>query len=503
MLKLIFQIQGELLMIYQLIKKPYFNTKIFIILFMAIFIGFVSSYSTYLVIFFPSVVFSIILILTKEKYIEILVLMLGYFFLVQNLLVSYLEKHYYSFQYIVRVIENPLILILVLVVLLRRIIRKEQLYFPLLKPVLCLLVIALTSGVINQVPLKIMLSDIFIMIRGYLIYLISSNMYYSESKLIVWFRSLIVLGIISVIYGIVQMFFGKKLLESVGSVVLFREGSIRITSFFYHPVEFAWFMVLVIAILWGFWMTENFKLRYPVLLVVFLSGILMSYTRATMISVLFGTLLVAAILKDKTFIKKILLIMFGVTLLLLTIYPNTVSKMIKSFGKEYGSDTILNHPRTILYLKSFEIAKDYFPFGAGPGRYGGWISRIEYSPIYEEYGMSKIWGFSRDNPKFIVDTFWPKLLGQFGVVGVIGYLWFLLGLYKNTIITIQSQIVNNRLKTYGIITLMILVDAFIESFSKPVWENTLMSYIIFLLCGVIYSIKNSGEKNVETYMFSL
>ena len=73
---------------------------------------------------------------------------------------------------------------------------------------------------------------------------------------------------------------------------------------------------------------------------------------------------------------------------------------------------------------SLRIARDFFPVGTGFASFGSVFSAqgSYYSPVYYEYGLNEIWGLSPDDTFFLSDTFWPTVLGQFGVLGLLLYL---------------------------------------------------------------------------------
>ena len=48
-----------------------------------------------------------------------------------------------------------------------------------------------------------------------------------------------------------------------------------------------------------------------------------------------------------------------------------------------------------LTIKSIEIAADHFPLGSGFGTFASYISAEWYSPIYEMYGLSHVWGLEQ------------------------------------------------------------------------------------------------------------
>jgi len=82
-----------------------------------------------------------------------------------------------------------------------------------------------------------------------------------------------------------------------------------------------------------------------------------------------------------------------------------------------------NLARPVLYMTSVEILQDYFPFGSGFGSFATHASQVVYSPIYEAYEISSVWGLSEDFSVFVADTHFPSL-AQFGIMGVILFVLF-------------------------------------------------------------------------------
>lgn len=89
------------------------------------------------------------------------------------------------------------------------------------------------------------------------------------------------------------------------------------------------------------------------------------------------------------------------------------------------------HVRIGMYIASFNISNDYFPFGSGMGTFAS-LSSIakQYSEIYYDYGINYI---GMNNPEDVangkhtlLDTYWPHIYGELGYFGCIlfFYLWF-------------------------------------------------------------------------------
>jgi hypothetical protein len=102
-------------------------------------------------------------------------------------------------------------------------------------------------------------------------------------------------------------------------------------------------------------------------------------------------------------------------------YP-VMASVIATHVSVYTSTTETT-ARSDLYATGKQIADDNFPLGVGFGRYASYPSRSEYSPVYDEYGLSSIWGLSRTAPQFINDTSWPTVMGETGYLGLGAYIF--------------------------------------------------------------------------------
>lgn len=83
-----------------------------------------------------------------------------------------------------------------------------------------------------------------------------------------------------------------------------------------------------------------------------------------------------------------------------------------------------------LLINSFKVIKDHFPIGSGFGTYASYYSGKYYSPIYSSYGLTGIYGLTRDNTSFISDSFWPMVFAQTGLIGTVAFGCALLRLFK-------------------------------------------------------------------------
>ena len=133
--------------------------------------------------------------------------------------------------------------------------------------------------------------------------------------------------------------------------------------------------------------------------------------------------------------------------------------------------------RTALYVKTPDILMDYFPFGSGLGSYAVWFSGEYYSPIYDKYNLSNVFGLSRDFHNWIADTFFPSL-AQVGFAGLIMFFLF----WKRRVYQL-NVVSKNNIHLYKV-GMCVLVCLAIESLAGPLYVTN-YNVIYFVLLGVI------------------
>ncbi len=135
--------------------------------------------------------------------------------------------------------------------------------------------------------------------------------------------------------------------------------------------------------------------------------------------------------------------------------------------------------RNELTRTSITIAKEYFPIGTGFGTYGSYASAKKYSAVYYKYGLNNVWGLSKDFNAFITDTFWPMIIGQFGILGCATYIICLIYIFKN----IQEGYSYTKDKYVYLACLISLVYLLISSSSETAFANSFASLLALIIGG--------------------
>lgn len=211
-------------------------------------------------------------------------------------------------------------------------------------------------------------------------------------------------SIVFILYALYSVFFG----ELLNNIIQLEP----IKLFYSQPLILVSNSVVLISIFLMFYKRKN-------LFWIFILMILMALTLTTKAYLAILVILIILINK-KIVINKTLLVFMSFIGVAIISYDQVIFYFVKN----------THFARAQLLIKSFAIANDFFPFGAGLATYGSYQSQVYYSPLYHMYGLDTIYGLSMDTKFFISDSFWPMILGEAGYFGVLVYLLILISLYK-------------------------------------------------------------------------
>jgi len=133
---------------------------------------------------------------------------------------------------------------------------------------------------------------------------------------------------------------------------------------------------------------------------------------------------------------------------------------------------------------SILLAQRAFPLGQGFGSFGGYAAQYYYSGVYDEFGMSHIYGLSPDAPYYLTDTYWPHILGEAGVIGTLAMLCSLYYLWKKSRQIYQDRSQSDSIRLTALFGSLVLVEAIAESLGGPVFEFGLQALMITLPIGM-------------------
>jgi hypothetical protein len=316
-------------------------------------------------------------------------------------------------------------------------------------------------------------------------------------------RAALVIACVALALGLVEVVFPGPF-DAVFRLPVFepRVGLPIVKSVFTHPGQFAFFMTFAGLFMFAAYIVTR-QLRWLLLGLAFSLGTILSARRRAILSLLAG--LLAAFVESlrtrpslRTVFREWWPIATGVGVLLIAFIPVflglvtlTVDRFVDTPGVVPGEavvDADDNPPaRGALYIGAVEIASDRLPLGVGLGRYASWMSRVKYSPVYEEYGLDEIRGLGPDNPLYATDTFWPQILGEFGVIGFAAYLAFL-GTIGYRLWRESGRPEGGSLRVLRLGAGMVFVQALVESAANAMFHSPPRVYLLFLVVGAVMSI---------------
>lgn len=174
-----------------------------------------------------------------------------------------------------------------------------------------------------------------------------------------------------------------------------------------------------------------------------------------------------------------------------------VPPIIAFVGADVDTYIVSDSARSTLTYGSLDVAANYFPLGAGFGRYGSFTASVNYSPEYAMRGFEHVYGLGREEKgQFLNDTQWPAIWGETGWLGaaafVIGIVLVFLSLMRPTSAAEAPLVRWLRLSGIGWLVLIL-----VESIAAPVFGSAPAYPFAFAAAGVIASIRYANARAAE------
>jgi len=296
-----------------------------------------------------------------------------------------------------------------------------------------------------------------------------------------------------------------------------------VKSIFLHPAQFGWLTAFAALILYARFMVSRSWWALPLAIALSL-GTVVSGRRTPVIGALIGLMVgIAAemrgwsrgpersprrLLRSWGPVVLGIVILGVVTLPLLGgFYRTTFGSYVPPAGpllsilSEHPDPQLISTvaPRTALYVGAVAVARDHLPLGAGLGRFGSHLSRADYSPVYVEYGLNRIHLLGPDEPSAVTDTYWPMVLGETGVLGLLAALVFVAAL-AGTVWRNATTAVSPGMRVVALAALMIFAEGVVRSLTSSVFTAPPIAYFVLGAAGLSIAVRRTTE---EAYTRSL
>lgn len=357
----------------------------------------------------------------------------------------------------------------------------------------------LASSLANGVSLGIWLPGLALVIKGIAVFYVGLFLRVSARDLRETLGLFLGLGLVVLFFGLVELVAPSLSSVTGGVTVTNRAGLPSVKSIFYHPQLFGWFCAVVALQLAAHHVV--FRRRWMLALsLLFAVGTILSARRRSIIGLGaalgsgIGTELLAGRRGLRQRLGRWLPSTVGIAILVIAflpaltgLYALSVEEYVEPPAGVGGSPTvptIVDTPaRIALYTTSVRIASDEFPLGVGLGRYGSWISRDQYSDVYRTYGLDRTYGLSPANRQYITDTFWPQVLGETGLLGLVAYVVFLATVGWTLWRSVATSTGWPAIHAFALGMSLILAQSLVESVASAIFNSPSQVYLVWAGVG--------------------
>jgi hypothetical protein len=425
------------------------------------------------------------------------------------LFVLFADNWEYWFGLDLRLADEGTVVLFGTVGLLRRYLPRRALRFGLKEAALAVvLATGLASSLINDVPLAVWGPAAILLFKAVVFFYLVSWLSLSIEDvervgLVIGSVALVIAGL-----GFVEFLDPPRFQQVFGLPPFIGErGEISVTkSLFLHPSLFGWLTVAASLFLYARFIVMRSWWALP-LSILFNVGTILS-TRRTPIVGLFVALLTGLIWQvgKRPSARTLVLVWIpvaGAVLVLALIFLPALTRIYAETTKEYTAKPhviaeILSptpnaaiiaeaHPRIALYVGSVAVARDQFPLGAGLGRFGSYMSQVDYSPVYGQYGLDKVSGLESADTSAVTDTFWPMLLGETGVLGTLAFALFVAALFA-ALWRAAGDADGAGTRAFALAALMLFVESLVGSTSSATYAAPPVAYFVFAAAGASLAV---------------
>jgi hypothetical protein len=294
--------------------------------------------------------------------------------------------------------------------------KAEVKKYSFLLPVIAFLLAGVVSSFINNYqPLENVLSDMFANLKFWLAMYVGYSIFNNldikryASRI---YRHCMVITVFFITYLLLGIMYPEWFQISEGS----RYGLPSIQLFYSHPNELTTNTILLLSLVTALsaFLSKG-KLCIALLILLTVAGL--RAVHIAVIAVYFALYVIIFIYRPKFSAKHIIILLPAILLL--------GWSQIEHYFIEISFSA-----RNQLMIQSLNIARDYFPLGTGFATYGSAFSINPYSPVYYMYNLHVVYGLTESIFAYASDTFWPMILAQTGIIGLVSYVVLLFRFFK-------------------------------------------------------------------------
>jgi hypothetical protein len=386
-------------------------------------------------------------------------------------------------------LDEGLVVLCVVVLPLRRLVLGLRLrWLPGLGFFCVFAVFGLASGVVAGAAASTVLVGGFLLCKGWLFGWAVAQVDWAERHLRTAARfgaGVVVVSLVAVAANLAAPGPWSALLAT-GATVDVRFGLPSLIGPFVHPLDLGAVMAAAAVAVLAWRATVGRSAFTFVLVVGTCAATLLSFRRTAIA----GLLVVLTWLRLQLRDMRALLVAAAAVPLLAVLLAGPLTTVAGLTYDDYvvGGDSAA---RTVLTKDAATLAVERFPLGAGFGRFGSETASTTYSPEYVARNYPAIYGLgtTAKTGQFLVDTEWPALLGETGLVGAAAFLAGLAAVYRRSRALWRAD-GPALLRWVGLTTAGLVVVSLIESVATVVFTGPPAYGPLFALAGVLAAVSD-------------
>jgi hypothetical protein len=265
----------------------------------------------------------------------------------------------------------------------------------------------------------------------------------------------------------------------------YRLGIQSLVGPFIHPGSLGQVAALAAIAVFAYRQTHGASSRTTALGLAAATAAALSFRRKAVTGMLMGCLVMALRRRPG---RTVVVLALTVPLVVVLSWSQ-IAAVVDYTRSEYLGQDRTQVARTVLYSTSQQVAREYFPLGAGFGRYGTHTAIAHYSPLYWQLGFDHVYGLEPGggvNGDFASDTFWPGVLGEAGLFGIVAYVGGLVALWRR--FARYSAAEAPILAWLGLVGLGWSVEYLMESFAAADYVGPPVYPLLFALGGLACAV---------------
>lgn len=361
------------------------------------------------------------------------------------------------------------------------------------KWILLYVLIGAISSIINEVPAVLAGQSTFLMLKGFILAFAVAQLDWTPHdvramvKPAVW---IVAICLVASVANFVAPEAWSNVFSRRTSGVDYRLGFASLIGPFDHEFAYGQFMALAATAIIAFRTNVRKGAGSAILLAGTLVGALLSFRRKAIAAVI-AAMLTAQLLSPGKRRSTTATVIVVLPVALLVSWDSITSIVGFTYNEYFLNPT--ETARTLLYRDSITLAAAAFPFGVGFGRFGSFMAGENYSPEYLTLGYPNVYGLGLgERGLYLSDTFWPAIVGETGITGMIAFGFGLIALAKQgTKLAKSSE--DPYLRWIGVVLVAWFVEYGIESFAAPVFNGPPLFSLLFGLAGVVAAISDQNS----------